>query len=186
MCGIAGIVNFKRNIDIHDIMQMNYALRYRGPDDEGYVFINRKSNHYKEASGVDTHNLFIQNFQQIKEIAFNADVVFAHRRLGILGQFSQSHQPMSSPDKKTWVTFNGEIYNYKELYRILDDKGYNFSTDSDTEVLINSYREWGTDCVSKFNGIWSFALWDLSANLLFCSRDRFGVKPFYYYYDKIA
>ena len=83
----------------------------------------------------------------------------------------------------SWIVFNGEIYNYVELRNELKLKGYVFNTGSDTEVIFASYREYGPRCVSKFIGMWSFALFDQKNHELFCSRDRFGIKPFYYILD---
>lgn len=90
---------------------------------------------------------------------------------------------MCDEAQKVWIVFNGEIYNYLELREELKQKGYTFITNTDTEVLLKSYIEWGFDCVSKFNGMWAFAILDLRKNILFLSRDRFGVKPLYYYKD---
>jgi asparagine synthase (glutamine-hydrolysing) len=106
-----------------------------------------------------------------------------HRRLSIIDISESANQPFFLEDKHILV-FNGAIYNYIEIREELKQNGYFFKTTSDTEVLLNSYDFWGEDCVSKFNGMWSFAIYDKKANKLFCSRDRFGVKPFYYYTDK--
>ncbi|UWX60789.1 asparagine synthase (glutamine-hydrolyzing) [Chryseobacterium oranimense] len=106
-----------------------------------------------------------------------------HRRLSIIDVSESANQPFFLEDKLVLV-FNGAIYNYIEIREELKQNGYSFKTTSDTEVLINSYDFWGEECVNKFNGMWSFAIYDKKANKLFCSRDRFGVKPFYYYSDK--
>src|ERR1700690_676644 len=87
---------------------------------------------------------------------------------------------MSNAEGTVWLIFNGEIYNYIELRDQLVAKGYSFWTKTDSEVIIRSYEEWGTECLSHFNGMWAFALWDTKKKSLFCARDRFGVKPFYY------
>jgi asparagine synthase (glutamine-hydrolysing) len=89
---------------------------------------------------------------------------------------------MADESKRYWIVFNGEIYNYLEIREELIEKGYKFFSNSDTEVIIKSYIEWGTYCLNKFNGMWAFAIWDNEKKELFCARDRFGVKPFYYYY----
>jgi asparagine synthase (glutamine-hydrolysing) len=102
-----------------------------------------------------------------------------HRRLAIIDPGGGS-QPMTNEDGTVWITFNGCIYNYQDLGRVLRQKGHVFATNSDTEVIVHSYEEWGTDCVNHFNGMWAFALWDSHNRTLFCSRDRIGVKPFYY------
>jgi asparagine synthase (glutamine-hydrolysing) len=104
----------------------------------------------------------------------------AHLRLSIVDLSTESNQPFFSNCEQYVVVFNGEIYNYVELREQLKALGYKFKTESDTEVLLNSYIEWGEECVSNFNGDWSFAIYDLKHEKLFCSRDRFGVKPFNY------
>jgi len=105
-------------------------------------------------------------------------VVFGHNRLSIIDLSPDGIQPMHHFDSV--IIFNGEMYNYIEVREKLKAKGYTFKTQSDTEVILAAYREYGTDCVSHFMGMWAFALWDKKKKLLFCSRDRFGIKPFYY------
>lgn len=106
-------------------------------------------------------------------------VGLGHRRLAILDLTEKGKQPMCRANRY-WITFNGEIYNYLELRQELQAMGEAFRTDTDTEVLLAAYARWGTECVSHFNGMWAFAIYDAIAQTLFCSRDRFGVKPFYY------
>ena len=110
-------------------------------------------------------------------------LVFGHTRLAIIDLESRSNQPFSDGENYH-ITFNGEIYNYLELKNELIDLGYVFTTNSDTEVLLKSYIQWGKSCVDKLNGMWSFAIYDTIKNILFCSRDRFGIKPFYYFFDQ--
>lgn len=107
-------------------------------------------------------------------------VGFGFRRLSIIDLSTFANQPMLSPDGDIVLVFNGEIYNYIEVKATLKSKGHVFSTDSDTEVILRSYLEYGVDCVQHFNGMWAFAIYDFRKNRLFCSRDRMGVKPFYY------
>jgi asparagine synthase (glutamine-hydrolysing) len=102
-----------------------------------------------------------------------------HRRLAIIDVSSTSDQPMWY-DNKYAIVFNGEIYNYLEIKKDLEKLGYFFKTKSDTEVILIAYECWGNECVKKFNGMWSFCIYDKMKNILFCSRDRFGIKPFYY------
>jgi asparagine synthase (glutamine-hydrolysing) len=90
------------------------------------------------------------------------------------------HQPMPNRARTAWIAYNGEVYNYLELMEELKALGHVFSSRSDTEVILAAYDEWGTDCLRRFNGMWAFALWDSNRQRLFCARDRFGVKPFYY------
>lgn len=116
-------------------------------------------------------------------IMVERNVGLGHRRLAIIDLSSNGKQPMATVDGTFWISYNGEIYNYKELRAELEQQGYVFQSNSDTEVILHAYRAWGKDCLNWFNGMWSFALWDTSKNELFCARDRFGVKPFHYFYD---
>jgi asparagine synthase (glutamine-hydrolysing) len=108
-------------------------------------------------------------------------VVLGHNRLSIIDLSEDGNQPMHHFDSA--IIFNGEIYNYIEVRDELIQKGYKFKTQSDTEVILAAYREWGRNSVNKFVGMWAFALWDKLNGELFCSRDRFGIKPFYYIHD---
>ena len=114
-------------------------------------------------------------------IYMDKNVGFGHRRLSIIDVSDHSNQPFFYKD--LILIFNGAIYNYLEIKDELISHGYIFKTTSDTEVLLLAYDKWGVDCVKKFNGMWSFAIHDKKRNIVFCSRDRFGVKPFYYYAD---
>lgn len=154
MCGIAGIINFDKSpVDRNFITSITDLIAYRGPDNEGFYF--------------DDEN----------------GIGFGHRRLSIIDTSTLGHQPMSNDDETIWITYNGEVYNYLELKDQLKSKGYTFRSNSDTEVILKAYEEWGEDCVKYFNGMWGFAIWDKNKQKLFCSRDRMGVKPFYYFYD---
>jgi asparagine synthase (glutamine-hydrolysing) len=110
----------------------------------------------------------------------NRNLGLGHRRLAIIDLSSDGIQPMRHRHQPLWITYNGEIYNYVELRTELQGLGVVFETATDTEVLLNAYLIWGEDCVNHFNGMWSFAIHDERDNTLFCARDRFGVKPFYY------
>ena len=103
-------------------------------------------------------------------------VGFAHRRLSII-DLTTGQQPMRD-EAGNWITYNGEIYNYIELRAALGPE--HFATTSDTEVILHAYRRWGVDCVQHLRGMFAFALWDEARQTLFCARDRFGIKPFYY------
>jgi len=104
---------------------------------------------------------------------------FGHRRLSIIDLSDAGHQPMALGDDLV-ITFNGEVYNYIELREELRKLGHQFHTHTDTEVVLAAYKEWGASCVTRFNGMWAFAIHDVKKQIVFCSRDRFGVKPFYY------
>jgi asparagine synthase (glutamine-hydrolysing) len=110
---------------------------------------------------------------------FGEYFALGHRRLSILDLSPDGHQPMPYLDKYV-ITFNGEIYNYLEIREQLLLDGYHFSSKTDTEVILCAYDKWGQACVERFNGMWAFCLYDKEKDILFCSRDRFGVKPFYY------
>src|SRR5207245_281597 len=100
--------------------------------------------------------------------------------LAIIDLSDAGLEPFASDDGRLQLIFNGEIYNYLELREQLRARGHRFRSQTDTEVLLAGYREWGERCVEHFNGMWAFAIWDSEHRTLFCSRDRFGVKPFYY------
>ncbi|MDY7010242.1 MAG: asparagine synthase (glutamine-hydrolyzing) [Planctomycetota bacterium] len=102
-----------------------------------------------------------------------------HKRLSIIDP-ELGHQPLSNEDETIWITFNGCIYNYQDISRELRQAGHRFRTHSDTEVVVHAYEQWGPECVQHFNGMWAFAVWDSRNRTLFCSRDRIGIKPFYY------
>ena len=107
------------------------------------------------------------------------NIGLGHRRLSIIDTSEAGHQPMQY--KHLVIVYNGEVYNYLEIKKELVEKGHTFVTRTDTEVILHAYEEWGEDCLHHFTGMWAFALMDGSKNMLFCSRDRFGIKPFYYY-----
>lgn len=177
MCGISGIISLNNvPITTTDIAGMNHAGKHRGPDGQGYLLakINKDSWQLQE---INESNI-LDSYQTSQWT-----VALGHSRLAILDLTPAGHQPMSSADKKLWIVHNGEIYNYLELRQELELKGYKFSSHTDTEVILAAYWAWGIDCLSRFNGMWSFAILDLNQNKLFCARDRAGIKPFYYYYD---
>jgi asparagine synthase (glutamine-hydrolysing) len=116
-------------------------------------------------------------------IYLNGPIGLAHRRLAIIDLSDSGRQPMTNEDGTIFLVFNGEIYNYIELREELKKKGHRFSSTSDTEVIIHQYEEDGERCVEKFNGMFSFILWDETKKKLFAARDRLGIKPLYYYFD---
>lgn len=109
-------------------------------------------------------------------------VWLGHRRLAIIDP-ECGQQPISNEDSSLRIVFNGCVYNYQEIAGQLRALGHRFRTHSDTEVVLHAYEQWGQDCVHRFNGMWAFAIWDSRQDTLFCSRDRIGVKPFYYFWD---
>ncbi|MBU1668527.1 asparagine synthase (glutamine-hydrolyzing) [bacterium] len=139
-------------------------------------FPNCDSNKFQKALNLLAHR------GPDNQTVYESDTIcLGHTRLSIIDLDAQSNQPMEIDDMV--LIFNGEIYNYLEIKKELIALGYYFSTHSDTEVLLKSYQEWGEACVERFNGMWSFAIFDKKNNSLFLSRDRFGVKPLYYIYD---
>lgn len=113
---------------------------------------------------------------------FQNNVGLGFRRLSII-DLNTGHQPLSNEDSSMWIIFNGEIYNYLEQRSILKNRGYKFKTETDTEVILHLYEEYGVDCLQYLRGMFAFAIWDNKKKQLFCARDRFGIKPFYYYFD---
>ena len=117
-------------------------------------------------------------------IFLNGTNGFGFVRLSILDLSDRGHQPMFDITQRFMIVHNGEVYNYIELREELIKLGYTFRSNTDTEVILYSYLHWGQDCLHKFNGMWAFAVYDKLENTLFISRDRFGIKPFYYYLDE--
>lgn len=111
-------------------------------------------------------------------------LALAHRRLAILDLSSAGQQPMGTISRDCWITYNGELYNYVEIKKELVSLGRKFSSQTDTEVILQAYEQWGEECLARFNGMWAFVIYDRKKNILFGSRDRFGVKPLYYYQNK--
>lgn len=111
-------------------------------------------------------------------------VGFGHRRLAIIDLSPLGHQPMQNNDGSLVIAYNGEVYNFQNIRLELEAKGYAFHSRTDTEVVLKSYQEWGKACVSRFNGMFAFAIWDKREQQLFIARDRYGIKPLYYYYYK--
>lgn len=183
MCGIVGIYKKDRFINNIFLKKSTDTLRHRGPDDEGYVLFDTKKKNHKLFSGNDSISIIKGKYNKIVTVknGKNYNMGFGFRRLSIIDLSSKGHQPMNY--NNYWIIFNGEIFNYKEIKNELLTIGYKFKTHTDTEVILASYCEWGEKCVERFNGQWAFCIYDINRGILFCSRDRFGIIPFYYYSD---
>jgi asparagine synthase (glutamine-hydrolysing) len=142
-----------------------YCLDGGTPDKELLGEMSRRLSH-RGPDGIGTH--------------IRGSTGLIHRRLAIIDLSEDGLQPMTNEDGTLWIVFNGEIYNYIELREELISKGHRFHSASDTEVILHAYEEWGAECLPRFNGMWAFALFDERTGILFCARDRFGIKPFYY------
>ncbi len=155
MCGITGFISHKKYDFLQkDLKKATKALSHRGPDDEGLWFEKK-------------HN-----------------VGLGHTRLSIIDLSPLGHQPMLSSDGKAVIVYNGEIYNFKEIRKTLIKDGYAFKSNTDTEVVVNSYLKWGKNCLERFIGMFAFAIYDLRKKRLFIARDRIGIKPLYYFHNK--
>ena len=156
MCGIAGLISTDPEARMGAMLT---AIEHRGRDDDGAWV----------SPIIDEHG------QQ---------VCFGHRRLSIIDTSSAGHEPMFSHDRRLVLTFNGEIYNYRELREELEAKGHALRTQTDIEVLLSAWEEWGEASLQRLNGMFAFALWDEKERALFLVRDHVGIKPLYYAYQK--
>lgn len=154
MCGILGQINFRNSINKENFKLMLNSLIHRGPDGFGI------------------------------EVFEDGKVCIGHRRLSIIDLSDRAKQPISNEDGSLWLTFNGEIYNYKSLRKELINKGHQFKSDTDSEVIIHGYEEWGKDCLNRLRGIFSFGIFDQNKQEVFLARDHAGVKPLYYYQNE--
>ncbi len=151
MCGISGIYNLDNSkVSFETLKRFTDSMFHRGPDGAGY------------------------------ELFDNDTLGMGQRRLSILDLSEAGKQPMSYADGRYWITYNGEIFNFIEVREELQALGHTFNSDSDTEVILAAYAQWGKDCLDKLNGMWAFAIWDEIEKTLFLARDRFGIKPLYY------
>jgi asparagine synthase (glutamine-hydrolysing) len=153
MCGIVGFLDFNKCATRDDLLAMKKTLKHRGPDGEG-VMVSEEENY-----------------------------VFGlgHQRLSIIDLSDFGHQPMVYENLS--ISFNGEIYNYKEIKLSLLDLGHKFQGDSDTEVILHAFQQWGISCIHKFIGMFAFVIYDTQKKEVFCVRDRAGIKPFFYYFQ---
>ncbi|MCL6495355.1 MAG: hypothetical protein K6T54_11335 [Ignavibacterium sp.] len=158
MCGIFGVINIKKPIDVSRVLAARDFLTHRGPDDAGLY--------------LSSTNASIQ-----------PNVALAHRRLSIIDLSPAAHQPMVTEDGRYTIVYNGEIYNFGELRQKIKDQRKKLNSKSDTEVILYLYSKYGKDCLHFLRGMFAFAIWDDKEKTLFAARDRFGIKPFYYLYD---
>lgn len=152
MCGISGFVDFKKQTDRVVLEKMNRTMQHRGPDGEGYKMFNMQ----------------------------HANIGLGHRRLSIIDLTEGGSQPQHY--KNYHITYNGEVYNYAEIKATLETLGHQFHSNSDTEVILHAYEQWGSDALHHFIGMFAFVIYDELNNTLFACRDRAGVKPFFYYW----
>ena len=161
MCGICGIISYDSLPVSQELLRkMCQAFSYRGPDDEGVYTSERRAGQGQKIS-----------------------VGLGHKRLSIIDLSAAGHQPMSNEDGSVWITYNGEIYNFKEKRAELQAKGHAFKSHTDTEAILHSYEEEGPKCVHRLNGMFSFGIWDEKRARLWLCRDRIGIKPLVYYWD---
>jgi asparagine synthase (glutamine-hydrolysing) len=120
---------------------------------------------------------------RIDRLVSSYQIILGHRRLSILDLSPTGHQPFSYSDGRYWICFNGMIYNHKEIREELRSLGHDFISGTDTEVIVAAYAEWGTGCLNKFAGMWAFAIYDHFSGSLCLARDRYGIKPLYYWFS---
>lgn len=187
MCGIGAIIAIPGcRITPDSIHQMMTVMKHRGPDDEGYLChlegtVPVSAGGDDSPSDIWTHTFVHTPRYRIQELNTPFHVMLGHRRLSIVDLSVAGHQPLCSDDQRYWIVYNGEIYNFRELREELRSVGFSFYSDSDTEVILKSYIAWGKECLHRFNGMWGFVIYDSLHQDFFVARDRFGVKPVYYW-----
>ena len=180
MCGISGIVQTEdRRLNVQLLHAMTNVQAHRGPDGEGYVLLDPRG--IEKPFALTSLRDFLPPAQRFVK---GYQVGLGHRRLAVVDLTPLGHQPMGTEDGRFWITYNGEVYNAPELRQELIALGHRFRSSSDTEVVLESFRRWGPGCLPWLNGMFAFAVWDSSERILFCVRDRFGIKPFYYRQDE--
>jgi asparagine synthase (glutamine-hydrolysing) len=175
MCGLSAIVELGSSDRLlRPLLDMHERIRHRGPDGEGFAVFDSS---WRAVAARST--------QQLRELApAKLRVGLAFRWLQIQDPGETAAQPMASPDGAVWLTFNGEIYNFQELRQELMGLGHRFASVSDTEVLLAAYLQWGRECFARLNGMWAIIMVDLRTRKMLISRDRFGIKPLFYYCDR--
>ena len=197
MCGIVGVLSLNDiPININCTKIMADKIAHRGPDDAGHLYFQTGSRKKKNVFNFTNLTeekfkslgsklpLIESNFIQRELHQNNYDLYMGHRRLSIIDTTKLGHQPMSDISKNIWISYNGEIYNFKEIKKELQALGYKFKSYTDTEVIIYSYLQWGIGCIKKFNGMFAFSLYDNLKKKFYLCRDRYGIKPLYYHITK--
>lgn len=190
MCGISGYIAREGNLLPNSVISdMTELISHRGPDGEGFLFLTQDHSLVTAGGECTTEEVWRTQTeyspqQHIKSIRGGlSKMTFGHKRLSILDLTACGHQPMSYGDGRYWIVYNGEIYNFQEINRELIQVGYQFKTRSDTETILAAYSEWGEACLERFVGMFAFAIFDKEKNEIFFARDRYGIKPFYYYFS---
>jgi len=193
MCGIVGIVSLAEHpVDPFAVKRMSDTIVHRGPDDAGFAFFQLGESPSGKGAAwcaftdprFRHHNEHLPVFggrycrQEIDRARFSLGL--GHRRLAVLDLTHWGHQPMATSDQRLWIIYNGEIYNFHDLRRDLEQRGYCFRTRTDTEVILRLWEEHGPECLNMLDGMFAFAVYDRLDNSLTLARDRFGVKPLYY------
>ena len=186
MCGILSVVNLRGKSSGVNLIDATGIIKHRGPDDEG--FLTWVPGQQPEVWAGDDTATSTKNHWNYNKLSPDArfKVGFGHRRLSILDLSPAGHQPMVYQKAGLAITFNGEVYNYLEIKAELDRLGHWFTSTSDTEVILHAWEEWGIKCLDKFNGMFAFVILDYNNKELYAVRDRFGVKPLYYYKSESA
>lgn len=181
MCGILAIINKTKNLNAQHLVAASSIIRHRGPDDEGFLTWS-PGEEPKVWAGADTASSTISKwgYSHIDPSQYYK-VGFGHRRLSILDLSPLGHQPMLYAKAGLAISFNGEVYNYLEIKEELLRLGHEFYSTSDTEVILHAWEQWGPQCLNRFNGMFAIVILDHKRNQLFAARDRFGVKPLYYF-----
>jgi asparagine synthase (glutamine-hydrolysing) len=171
MCGISVIIDRGASPDaIERLLRMHAEIRHRGPDGERFVLFGR-----------DGQTRYARESGSVPRLPLIAAMAF--RRLNVIDLSEAAAQPMSSADGMIWLTFNGEIYNFRELRARLSASGREFRTHGDSEVVLAAYEAWGTRCFEELDGMWGIVVADLRRRLMVASRDRFGIKPLHWCAD---
>ncbi len=187
MCGISGIINdINKTCQVKDLLAMTDIISHRGPDGEGYLLFDEQHKAHvlggkDTPAGAYLYDMPYRPSAAIQTYHEKFTVALGHRRLSIIDLSPLGHVPMSYCNGRYWITFNGEIYNYQAIRKQLELLGHTFISHTDTEVILAAYSQWGESCLHHFHGMWAFAIYDTVTEEIFLARDRFGIKPLYYW-----